>query len=597
VRSISPASGSIGGGQVVTVAGSNFKSGLKFNLSLQVTVNGAGGSTSVTSPCKVLTSEYSRLTCVTSPLPQAFQLLKAPGSTHAAVVRAETLLSGDGDLLRVVSQGERYNYPDSQKPGIFVLSAQSGVEHRVPFYFAPFIGLMAMLYDPYTRTVAASCGLGDTTATSNACVASHSDLLGLRAPVDLVAFVQSATPRHLLVVETHFRYLHVNSAAAYPLVAALKKCGGGPSLEKFLTPGTDYRQYLFVGQCGAGLPVDYSNKLGLDAKQLANFKSLELQFDPFEHFNFSVSTSGKSPLVVANPNELLRSYSSVMEGDLPGAGYARSRLDSAQAWSAKVQAPGEWAQLDLGAVFERVTKYHVSVSDDGVAFQDVDDGAFFDGPLFNEDDHVAGLFSSPVSARFVRVVVDAWETAISLRFGVEVNDPAAAASVAAVDIPFTFDEALTPTVQWISRRNGTTAGGTTVTVFGKGFVPGSTAVTLAGVACALTYAEIGSYRGKHLCLWAGVDCAGLGVDPSGTSLTCLTNPWTYQGAPFRQEVSVTVGGKGSSVSAPHVDWSYMNLWSSNTTWGGGPPPERATAWSSPTASTSSSTSARPSSTC
>jgi len=138
---------------------------------------------------------------------------------------------------------------------------------------------------------------------------------------------------------------------------------------------------------------------------------------------------------------------------------------------------------------------------------------------------------------------------------------------------FTYDEDLTPYVEWISRHNGTTAGGTTVQVVGSGFVVNETTVTLAGVPCATSYEEIGTYRGQHLCEWDGVDCSGLGVDSTGTSLTCLTGVWDYSGDAFDQPVVVTVKGRGSSVSRPTALWSYANLWSSTTTWGGNPPPE------------------------
>ena len=143
---------------------------------------------------------------------------------------------------------------------------------------------------------------------------------------------------------------------------------------------------------------------------------------------------------------------------------------------------------------------------------------------------------------------------------------------ASAPLYYAYDEALTPYVEWISRLNGTTAGGTTVQLRGSGFVPNATSVTLAGIPCAVHYDEVSSYRGKHLCEWDGVNCDGLGVSDGGTAITCLTAPWDYSGDAFDQPVVVSVAEKGHAVNAGNVKWSYMNLWSSTTTWGGNDPP-------------------------
>jgi hypothetical protein len=138
-------------------------------------------------------------------------------------------------------------------------------------------------------------------------------------------------------------------------------------------------------------------------------------------------------------------------------------------------------------------------------------------------------------------------------------------------LTYTYDEDLTPFVEWISRKNGTTAGGTTVQIVGSGFTQNST-VKLAGITCAVRYEEIGSYRSQHLCDWDGVECDGIGVNEDGTTITCLTNPWDYSGDAFDREVIVDVEGQGYALTADTVVWSYANLWSSTTTWGGNDPP-------------------------
>ena len=127
----------------------------------------------------------------------------------------------------------------------------------------------------------------------------------------------------------------------------------------------------------------------------------------------------------------------------------------------------------------------------------------------------------------------------------------------------------------ISRHcNGTTAGGTTVQIWGEGFVPGNTTVYLAGVECATARAGPGSYREQHLCEWDGVDCSGLGV--SATSITCLSGVWDYSGDAFQREVTVYVAGNGNAVAAPNVAWSYMNLGAAQPPGGGNDPPVSGT---------------------
>ena len=151
------------------------------------------------------------------------------------------------------------------------------------------------------------------------------------------------------------------------------------------------------------------------------------------------------------------------------------------------------------------------------------------------------------------------------------DDAASTTGASTTTWEYSYSEALTPRVYSISRLNGTTAGGTTVMINGTGFGNNATTdVFLAGIRCAVTYEQIGSYRGQHLCEWDGVDCTGLRVSES--SIVCLTNKWDYNGDAFEAAVTVTVEHVGTAVVASGVSWSYMNLWSSKTTWGGNDPP-------------------------
>ena len=73
-------------------------------------------------------------------------------------------------------------------------------------------------------------------------------------------------------------YGYTNKQSA-PLYKALGRCGGSEFLGKNLA-SPDYRAYLLVGQCGAGLAPGYSQKLGLEAKHALPSMSLEV-FHPF----------------------------------------------------------------------------------------------------------------------------------------------------------------------------------------------------------------------------------------------------------------------------------------------------------------------------
>ena len=98
---------------------------------------------------------------------------------------------------------------------------------------------------------------------------------------------------------------------------------------------------------------------------------------------------------------------------------------------------------------------------------------------------------------------------------------------------FTYAPELTPTLQSVSRLNGTTAGGTTLKLNVTGIRKGlatveNTTVTLGGVLCAIQLSDVATYRDQHLCDWDGVNCDNLGItfhnETNTTMITCLTVP-------------------------------------------------------------------------
>ena len=92
---------------------------------------------------------------------------------------------------------------------------------------------------------------------------------------------------------------------------------------------------------------------------------------------------------------------------------------------------------------------------------------------------------------------------------------------------YTYDLGSTATVDHVSRVAGTTAGGTTVTIYGEGFGT-DPEVHLGGIKCATERDDIGSYRGRHLCDWGEVQSAkgqDIAVDCTGLGTALRLNAW------------------------------------------------------------------------
>jgi hypothetical protein len=134
-----------------------------------------------------------------------------------------------------------------------------------------------------------------------------------------------------------------------------------------------------------------------------------------------------------NPEECDRTYSSVWDNDACGVGFAQSMLDSPQAWSGTIEGD-IWMTIDAGSVMDvhgvsvqkrkdapdqYVTQFTVQHSTDGASFSDVDGGAVFDGPTVanGADDYIDAEFAAPVSARYIRITVQEYNSHPSMRAG------------------------------------------------------------------------------------------------------------------------------------------------------------------------------------
>ena len=137
-----------------------------------------------------------------------------------------------------------------------------------------------------------------------------------------------------------------------------------------------------------------------------------------------------------NPDELSRSYSTVLQNSQPGTGFARSMIDSAQSWAAAVNRAGEWMVMDLSEktivhalaiqgrsnINQWVDRYTVEYWMDGeteVDAQQVDAGAIFDVPerITENGRHNVIEFLDGIEARYVRITVQGWQGHLTMRAG------------------------------------------------------------------------------------------------------------------------------------------------------------------------------------
>lgn len=134
-----------------------------------------------------------------------------------------------------------------------------------------------------------------------------------------------------------------------------------------------------------------------------------------------------------------RTYSSVWDNNACGVNHGRSTLNSAQAWSANRNVPGDhWMQIDLGAVDnvlfvvtqgrnnydQWVTYFKLSTSTDGSTWTNIagpETGGKFKANA-NRNHLVRNDLPAGVTARYVRFTATDWHSHPSMRAGVSVAE-------------------------------------------------------------------------------------------------------------------------------------------------------------------------------
>jgi hypothetical protein len=183
-----------------------------------------------------------------------------------------------------------------------------------------------------------------------------------------------------------------------------------------------------------------------DTGNMADGWTMNLQFQCCTASNTAASSSHGPTVVIFNPPYANHNYSSVFNSDPIGHSHGQGRLNSNQAWSAAQNVVGEWWQVDIGpnkqvvgvltqgrsASYQRVTAYTVSTSLDGNAWAPVDGGNVFAGNVASSSPAVTNTFAAPVTARYVRIIVQSWNQYISMRGAIIVRFLPSSGNVACV---------------------------------------------------------------------------------------------------------------------------------------------------------------------
>ena len=115
----------------------------------------------------------------------------------------------------------------------------------------------------------------------------------------------------------------------------------------------------------------------------------------------------------------------------------------------------------------------------------------------------------------------------------------------------TYARAFTPILRSVTPKQGSTAGGTTLTLKVEGLSPSVSASQLSVVA-------------------VGVPCSVVRVDALAGEVECITGSYgkTSSYAPGVGRVDITIEDVGTAASTEDAYYEYVDLWCRRTTWGG-----------------------------
>ena len=148
-------------------------------------------------------------------------------------------------------------------------------------------------------------------------------------------------------------------------------------------------------------------------------------------WDYVSSRSALTPVIVLNPPEHTRSYSSAWD-----LNHKQSMIDSNRAWCSKTRKVGDWMKIDLGRESivsgvatqkrkeitwgsQQVTGMRVGYSVDGKTWKTIEE---FTVPHLDGDDIYNSEFAAEVTARYIMITVLAYRNHPSMRAGVILSE-------------------------------------------------------------------------------------------------------------------------------------------------------------------------------
>ena len=247
VYNVTPASGSYGGGTLLTITGANFPDETNY-VDVQLGTSKlardglVGNFSNSTLSCVVKNSTATQIVCETEAVSGASALFYNHNRSRIPPIKtkveAATWLVPNGDELRIVSQGQWSEFSDKfrrhlrrrRRDG----SGAHGAEQRVPLPRLP-------------RVPAGGAGVRPEDA--------HRRRSGAVRVRGRERRPDGVSGRHVVGAPAHHRdppqpYYTVSE----DLETALKSCGGSEIWDSGATSGSgDAHQYILIGRCGSGL--------------------------------------------------------------------------------------------------------------------------------------------------------------------------------------------------------------------------------------------------------------------------------------------------------------------------------------------------------
>lgn len=192
------------------------------------------------------------------------------------------------------------------------------------------------------------------------------------------------------------------------------------------------------------IPINIHNDQYKVEKLEEKIKSLEEEIEKVKTENKSFRISDERGIIIINPSEHDRSYSSIWNEDQIGESHAKSCLDSNSCWAASTNNKKQWMVMDLketkeirGFIIQARYNYHMAqqvtkliflISDDKVIWTNCGEFECSAVTKDNIDDEryinpkLKVSLGVPLKARYVKIIPTEWQNHISMRFGLLIKE-------------------------------------------------------------------------------------------------------------------------------------------------------------------------------